>query len=214
MPLDVFREASRAIDNDASSSSSELRKMKRRRKIVREDMEEEKESTGSYATPHVDLLLDKFAIATKERIVSSGSNKSASKKLHRRDFRANVLERYCASRPESEEAYCHITQDWAAAKTIRVARIVPQCLGTTNLAHLLGTEEVDLNDPRNVLVQLLIFIHHNASKQVPLGMAGQFIFRVSLLFNMLRISATDPYSFSALCDLQRCTCTSDSLRTL
>ena len=175
-----FNEAMAESNATSKLPQERLHVLKRQRKTVNEDFAAEG-SPNNLELSYVTMLAEKFTAASERRDPSSSGVSSKDKKGRNKhqqaEFRKAILDRYAATRvegsDEEHQVYCHISGSWRLSDEVRAAHIVPQSLGSSDLAHLLGTQEVALTDPRNgnvvacfLYARLLMYIGLSMAKSI------------------------------------------------
>ena len=138
-----YREACRDLKSDVAPREDELVVLKRQKKVIEDDMQDE--------LPAYRTLEDAYTASLVGKIMGA-CGKVKKSKFDQTRFRSDALERYNAkSRNEEtgeELAWCHLI-GWCGAKRVKAAHIVPKTLESDSLAYLFGVGEAKLSDPRN-----------------------------------------------------------------
>ena len=131
------------------SVNKNLRVLKRQRKIIEEDIEDEvehhKRERGEDQEPDVSFLERAYTNTIVPRVMGA-SAKQRKSKFDQKAFRTDVMEYYGAQ--HGEAAYCHLT-GWHYSKAVKAAHLVPKSLNGDEVSYIFGVGELVLSDPRN-----------------------------------------------------------------
>lgn len=131
------------------SVNKNLRVLKRQRKIIEEDIEDEvehhKRERGEDQEPDVSFLERAYTNTIVPRVMGD-SAKQRKSKFDQKAFRTDVMEYYGAQ--HGEAAYCHLT-GWHYSKAVKAAHLVPKSLNGDEVSYIFGVGELVLSDPRN-----------------------------------------------------------------
>ena len=142
-----FRDALRPFMPPICLITKELKTLKRQRKLITEDMDEEvaikkRQLTGPSATG---LYLKAYTDSIVQRVMTACKQKTR-KKFDASQFKKSVNEYYGISK---ERGYCQITGDFFMPRKTKAAHIVPKSLTGDEISYLFGSELVVALDPRN-----------------------------------------------------------------
>ena len=126
------------LEHKDESWKKEMIIIKRQRKLIEDDMEEEgvhKTVEEAYAQSMMNRVLVAAGKATKVKFDQTG-------------FRKSVLEYYNALDEETSFVHCPLT-GWCHPKDVKAAHLVPKSFQSEEIAYLFGAGEIALTDPRN-----------------------------------------------------------------
>ena len=131
--------------------SEELKILKRQRRIVHDDLEDEiagsKRPREEGNDPDVGFLERAYTNAIVPRIMSATSKQKKSK-FRQSEFKRAVLDYYGARDEGCESIWCHLT-GWREPEMVKAAHLVPKSLSGEEISYLFGVGEIVLYDPRN-----------------------------------------------------------------
>ncbi|WEW59460.1 hypothetical protein PRK78_004934 [Emydomyces testavorans] len=116
--------------------------LKRQRKIIAEDLEDELPRHETISQAYLTTIVDK---------TMSACAKQKKVRFRQTEFKKCVTSYLAASKIEGGDEYiwCHVQGDWQPAKTTKTAHIVPKSLTSDELSYFFGVGEVILSDRRN-----------------------------------------------------------------
>lgn len=129
--------------------SSELRVLKRQRKLLEEDLEEEASVAKHQLLAHVEPDITFLERAYTNSIIPRVMGVSAKQKRSKFDqsaFRKDVINFYGAG--DGDHVFCHLT-GWSYRKVIKAANLVPKSLSQEEISYLFGAKQIVLSDPKN-----------------------------------------------------------------
>ncbi|OJJ43919.1 hypothetical protein ASPZODRAFT_145056 [Penicilliopsis zonata CBS 506.65] len=140
------------------STMTTIHVLKRQRKMLQEDLQEEVELKRQRRhEPSDDGLLER---AYRDTVIPQLMR--AGQPFNQRQFKIKVHQFYGLTEAcEKGTSFCHILGLFVPASTITTAHIVPRTLPQEEISHLFGGEYSFLTDPRNALslsspIQLLL----------------------------------------------------------
>lgn len=127
----------------------ELGLLRKHRKILTEDMEEEVENAGKKSRkdePAIDFYERAYAETILPRVIGA-SAKQRKQSFKPSIFKQNVLEAYNAFSSECglKTAWCHLSREWIDSDDVKAAHLMPKSLSRREVGYLFGVEEVPDN---------------------------------------------------------------------
>lgn len=143
-----FRDALRPFIPPSRLISKELRNLKRQKKLISEDLEDEvavrkRQRTGPSTTG---LYLRAYTDSMLQRVMAACGKRKPQKTFNARQFKYSVNEYYGI---EKGSGFCQITGCEFIADDVKAAHIVPKSLTGEEISYLFGGEIVVSLDPRN-----------------------------------------------------------------
>ncbi|KAJ5241048.1 uncharacterized protein N7469_002639 [Penicillium citrinum] len=143
-----FRDALRPFIPPSRLISKELRNLKRQKKLISEDLEDEvavrkRQRTGPSATG---LYLRAYTDSMLQRVMAACGKRKPQKTFNARQFKHSVNEYYGI---EKGSGFCQIIGCEFIADDVKAAHIVPKSLTGEEISYLFGGEIVVSLDPRN-----------------------------------------------------------------
>lgn len=122
-----FRDALKPFMPPARLISNELKTLKRQRKIIRDDLEEEMAIEKRLRTglPGPALYVKAYTDSILRRVMFACGKQKAEKGFNARAFKTSVNSYYGI---QQDAGFCHITGDVWPAKDVKAAHIVPKSL--------------------------------------------------------------------------------------
>ncbi|KAJ5826325.1 hypothetical protein N7474_003463 [Penicillium riverlandense] len=133
------------------STASVLHILKRQRKMLEEDLEEEVAlKRQRLCDPPDEGLLERAYRDTIIPRVMGASAKQGARPFKQSQFKVAVNEHYdIATKCQKGTSYCHVLGLFLPASTVKAAHLVPKSMTQEELAPLFGGEHDVLADPRN-----------------------------------------------------------------
>jgi hypothetical protein len=122
--------------------SNEIRVLKRQRKIIREDLEDEiRDSKKQNANLEPPIrFLERAYTSTIVPKVMAASAKQKRSTFNQSEFRREVVKYYGATKTDRSGTYCHLT-GWWDNKDVKAAHLVPKSLSREETTYLFGASE-------------------------------------------------------------------------
>jgi hypothetical protein len=101
------------------------------------------------AEPNIGLLERAYASTIVPRVMGASAKQKKSS-FNQSEFRKRVIDFYKAAMDMEDHkmAYCHLA-GWCPSEQVKAAHLVPKSLSGEEIAHLFGSDEVVITDPRN-----------------------------------------------------------------
>lgn len=145
-------------DKEYGPIYKELRVLKRQRRTLEQDIEEEREQKLPNLAPEQSKgsLERAYSSAMDSRLMGTiGQSREEFNqgKRFQTKFWKDLIDYYHAAKPPiGKRIWCHIL-GWCLKEEIKAAHFVPTALGSDELALLFGDGELVLSDPRNSKAQ-------------------------------------------------------------
>lgn len=127
----------------------ELKVLKRQRKILEEDLEEEtsiaKRQRLAHDEPDITFLERAYTDSIVPRVMGASAKQKKSD-YDQSAFRKDVINFYGAG--DGDYAFCHLT-GWWDRKVVKAAYLVPKSLSEKEVSYLFGTKQLILSDAKN-----------------------------------------------------------------
>ena len=150
IPSEQFQAGIGTVLGNFRSVNKNLRVLKRQRKIIEEDIEDEvehhKRERGEDQEPDVSFLERAYTNTIVPRVMGASAKQRKSSKFDQKAFRTDVMEYYGAQ--HGDATYCHLT-GWHYSKAVKAAHLVPKSLNGDEVPYIFGVGELVLSDPRN-----------------------------------------------------------------
>ena len=144
-----FTEQVGPVADEFAGISSELRVLKRQRKLLEEDLEEEtsiaKRQRLAHDEPDITFLERAYTDSIVPRVMGASAKQKKSK-FNQSAFRKDVIDFYQAG--HGDQVFCHLT-GWWYAKMVKAAHLVPKSLSEEEVSYLFGAKQLVLSDARN-----------------------------------------------------------------
>lgn len=133
----------------------DLRALKRSKRVIEQDIEEEvaynTEKRTRKGEPDIGFFERAYASSLVQRVMGC-TEKKAEEGFSKHDqarFRANVLQYYDAV--DSDLAWCVVSGVWCEKGTVKAAHLVPKSLSQEEMSLIFGADEPVASNPRNSL---------------------------------------------------------------
>ena len=126
----------------------ELKVLKRQRKILEEDLEEEASAAKRQRMadePGVTFLERVYTDSIMPRVIGASAKQKKSE-YDQSAFRKDVINFYGTG--NGDHAFCHLT-GWWDRKVVKAAYLVPKSLSEEEVSYLFGTKQLILSDAKN-----------------------------------------------------------------
>lgn len=158
LALGSYREEMERLDNTYLPVLDELKTIKKQRKTLEGDMEDDLElpidpdddtkRSKLDPEPNVDFMERAYASTMVARIMSATANQK-QRRFDQSKFKKDVAAYLHAHDPDDPDTlWCHLT-GWKYQGVVKAARLVPKALKGDELAHLFGVDEIVLSNPKN-----------------------------------------------------------------
>lgn len=149
-----YRNEFNCVFGELQPRRQELRVLKRQKKIIQEDLEDDfvakKRYRGPDDEPDIGLLERAYTSTIVSRVMSATA-KQKKRSFDQSAFKKDVLAYYGAGKIEGNYrlAFCHVVGAWFAHDDVKAAHLVPKSLSGAELSYLFGVGELILSDKRN-----------------------------------------------------------------